>query len=240
MSLKSNTLTRRFGSVKAASGMATFLIIAATLISCVSSFQIYRQGFVDLAPIIGIIASLLCVSLVEGCFAWLLFGFTQAFSSSLERLLALAGMAFLVGCMTINLVTHFQQVKGLALHPFQIAWLSWAAVTVFIAVMILVILIKLANPLTRLMRLEIRAAGRELEAELQAKMEALDSETVYAAMARRAEIEAGLMAARIIGNGSSAGGSSYATAEDQRRVEGFGRAIWQGGKRIDGGGTPGK
>lgn len=202
--------------------MATFLIIAATLISCVSSFQIYRQGFTDLAPVIGIVFSLLCVALVEGAFTWLLFGFTQAFSSSLERLLALGGMAFLVACMTINVVTHFQQVKGSALHPFQIAWLEWAAVTVFIAVMVLVILIKLANPLTRLTRLEIRAAGRELEAELAAKLEALDSETVYNAMTRRAEIEAGLLAERIIGN---AGGSRAAvTAEDQRRVEGFGRS----------------
>lgn len=240
MSLKSNTLTRRFGSVKAAAHMGVVIVLAATLISCVSSFMIYKEGFTDLPQIIGIVASLLCVILVEGAFGWLLYSFTNAFSSSLERLLAFAGMAFLVCVMCVNVTTHFQMVRGSALHPFQEVWLSWAAVTVFLAVMCLAIAIKLANPLTRLMRLELRAAGRELEAELQAKLEALDSETVYAAMARRAEIEAGLMAARIIGNGSSAGSAAYVTAEDQRRVEGFGRAIWQGGKRIDGGGTPGK
>lgn len=233
MSTKANTLTRRFGSVKAAAGMATFLIIAATLISCVSSFQIYKQGFTDLAPIVGIVFSLLCVALVEGAFTWMLFGYAQAFSSSLERLLALIGMTFLVAVMATNLVTHFQQVKGSALHPFQEAWLSWAAVTVFIAVLILVILIRLSNPLTRLTRLEIRAAGRELEAELAAKLEALDSETVYNAMARRAEIEAGLLAQRIIGG---AAGSAAVTAEADKRIEGFGRserAIWRGGERID-------
>lgn len=233
---RANNLTRRFGAVKTSAGLGVVIILAATLISCISSFQIYKEGFTDLPQIVGIIASLLAVILVEGAFAWLLYSFTNAFSSQLERVLAFGGITFLVFVMLLNVTTHYQMVKGKALHPFQHAWLDWAAVSVFLLIMILTIAIRLANPLTRLTRLELRAAGRELEAELQAKMEALDSETVYAAMSRRAEIEAGMMAARIVGN-AGGGGSSYVTAhDDDRRIEGFSRSdrpVWRGGQRID-------
>jgi hypothetical protein len=39
--------------------------------------------------------------------------------------------------MLINIVTHFMMVKNLPLHPFQQAWLSWGAVSVFIAVLLI-------------------------------------------------------------------------------------------------------
>lgn len=220
MSTKANTLTRRFGSVKTSAGLGVVIILAATTISCLSSFMIYKEGFTDLPKIVGVVASLLAVVLVEGAFGWLLFSFTNAFSSQLERILAFAGIVFLVLVMLVNVTTHYQMVKGKELHAFQHAWLDWAAVTVFLVIMCLTIAIKLCNPITRLRRLEIRAAGRELEAELAAKIEALDSELVYNAMARRSEIEAGLLAERIIGN---AGSRAAVTASDDRRIEGFGR-----------------
>lgn len=236
MSTKSNALTRRFGAVKTSAGLGVVIILSATLISCVSSFMIYKEGFTDLPQIVGVVASLLAVVLVEGAFGWLLYSFTNAFSSQLERILAFAGIAFLVCVMLVNVTTHYQMVKGKALHPFQHAWLDWAAVTVFLVIMCLTIAIKLCNPITRLRRLEIRAAGRELEAELAAKLEAMDSETVYNAMARRAEIEAGLLAQRIIGNAAGpVAGPAAITAETDKRVEGFARYRRNIGRGNDGG-----
>jgi hypothetical protein len=61
---------------------------------------------------------------VEGAFLWLLYGFTRAFSSGMERMVSLAVMAFLVIVMLINLVTHFMMVKNVGLHPFQIEWVE--------------------------------------------------------------------------------------------------------------------
>ena len=83
---------------------------------------------------------------------WLVYGFTRAFSSGMERLVSLAGMGFLVVVMLINLVTHFMMVKRIELSEFQMEWIDWGAVTVFIAVLLIVLFITLADPVIRLIR----------------------------------------------------------------------------------------
>jgi hypothetical protein len=176
------------------------ILICITALSCVSSFMIYRSGFGDMPLIFQQALALFAVVVVEGAFVWLVYGFTRAFSSGLERLVSLAGMGFLVVVMLINLVTHFMMVKGIQLQPFQMEWIDWGAVTVFIAVLLIVLFITLADPVIRLIRLELRYLGKQQEKILEAKTEGLESEKIQAAMAERADYEADRLAGQIIGS----------------------------------------
>lgn len=177
------------------------ILVCITLLSCVSSFMIYREGFGDTPWFVQQSLSLFAVIVVEGAFIWLVYGFTRAFSSFSERIISLAGMGFLVLVMLTNIITHFMMVKHQTLSPFQEAWLSWGAVSVFIAVLIFVLLITLSDPVTRLIRLEMRYLGKQQETILHAKSDGLDSEHIQLAMVERAEIEARELAERIIGEG---------------------------------------
>lgn len=185
------------------------ILVCITLLSCVSSFMIYREGFADTPWFIQQTLSLFAVVVVEGAFIWLVYGFTRAFSSFSERLISLAGMAFLVCVMLTNIITHFQMVKNIPLAPLQQGWLAWGAVSVFIAVLIFVLLITLADPVTRLIRLGLR----------QAKTDGLDGEQVQVAMRERAEIEAEELAEQIVGSGRQSlprGGSTRLYQQPQR------------------------
>lgn len=179
------------------------ILVCITLLSCVSSFMIYREGFSDTPFFVQNILSLFAVLVVEGAFIWLVYGFTRAFSSFMERMISLSGMVFLVTVMLTNIVTHFMMVKHQGISSFQQAWLSWGAVSVFIGVLIFVLLITLADPVSRLVRLELRYLGKQQETIIQAKSDGLDSEVVQVAMIERAEIEARQLADRIVGDGGS-------------------------------------
>ena len=194
------------------------ILVCITLLSCVSSFMIYREGYADMPRAFQIMLALFAVIVVEGAFIWLVYGFTRAFSSFLERAISFAGMGFLVGVMLSNIVTHFMMVKNLQLHPFQEAWLSWGAVSIFIAVLVIVLAITLSDPVIRLVRLEMRYMGRQQEIILEAKTEGLESEKLHAAMADRAEWEAGQLAARILG------GAMASQSLQGHQVTGFSRA----------------
>lgn len=175
------------------------ILICITLLSCVSSFMIYREGFSDLPSKAQSLLSMFAVIVVEGAFIWLVYGFTRAFSSFLERIIAFGGMCFLVLVMLSNLVTHFMMVKRLPLNAFQHGWLAWGAVTVFIAVLVIVLAITLADPVIRLIRLDLRYWGKQQEVILEAKTDGLSSDEIYAAMAERANAEARALASRIRG-----------------------------------------
>jgi hypothetical protein len=174
------------------------ILICITALSCVSSFMIYRTGFGDLPFIFQQALALFAVIVVEGAFVWLVYGFTRAFSSGMERLISLAGMGFLVIVMMANLVTHFMMVKGIPLHHAQQSWIDWGAVSVFIAVLLIVLFITLADPVIRLIRLELRYLGKQQEKVLEAKTDGLKSDKVQAAMAERAKYEADQLATRIL------------------------------------------
>lgn len=206
------------------------ILICITLLSCVSSFMIYREGFTDMPKAVQVTLSLFAVVVVEGAFIWLVYGFTRAFSSFLERAISFAGMGFLVVVMMINIVTHFMMVKHLSLHPFQEAWLSWGAVSVFVAVLLIVLSITLADPVIRLIRLELKYQGRQQEIILEAKTDGLESEKLQAAMADRAEWEAGQLALKVLG------GALPAQAGQMHQVTGFSRASTQGSYGYVGGG----
>src|SRR5262245_62513972 len=91
------------------------ILVCITAMSCVSSFMIYRVGFGDMPFIFQQALALFAVVVVEGAFVWLVYGFTRAFSSAMERGVCLVGMGFLVVVMLINLVTHFMMVKHIEL-----------------------------------------------------------------------------------------------------------------------------
>lgn len=175
------------------------ILVCITLLSCVSSFMIYREGFGDLPWFAQQALSLFAVCAVEGAFIWLLYGFTRAFSSFLERVICLAGMTFLVCTMATNIITHFMMVKHLPLAPFQHAWLNWGAVSVFIAVLLFVLLITLSDPVSRLVRTELRYEGKQWEVILAAKSDGLEGDEVQEAMIERAQWESRQLANKVIG-----------------------------------------
>jgi hypothetical protein len=178
---------------------AMILLCALTLLSCVSSFVIYRNGFADLPRQFQTALALCCVVAVEGCFAWLLYGFATSFSSAVERGVSMAGIVFLFGTMAVNIVTHYQMAKRIELNEFQRGWIEWGGVAVVVAVLAIVLVIEMGNPESRLRRLEMRVSGMQREAVLAAKRAALDEETVIEAMEERARREAAALARRITG-----------------------------------------
>jgi hypothetical protein len=182
------------------------IMIAITLLSCVSSFMIYKEGFADMLPLFQYALALFAVVVVEGAFVWLVYGFTRAFSSFWERMISFLAMWGLAAVMLINIITHFMMVKGIELHPFQQSWLAWGAVSVFIGVLVIVLAITLADPVIRLMRLELRFLGKQQEAILNARSEAIESERVQQAIAKRVTLQAERLAHRIEGVATSVKG----------------------------------
>ncbi len=178
---------------------AMILLCALTLLSCVSSFVIYRNGFADLPRQFQTALALCCVVAVEGCFAWLLYGFATSFSSAVERGVSMAGIVFLFSTMAVNIVTHYQMAKRIELNEFQRGWIEWGGVAVVVAVLAIVLVIEMGNPESRLRRLELRVSGMQREAVLVAKRAALEEETVIEAMEERARREAADLARRITG-----------------------------------------
>jgi hypothetical protein len=177
-----------------------FIIFAITVVSMFSSFEIYKPAFSDIGGWAQIGLSIFCIAAVEGCFIWLVYGFSKAFSSLFERLLALGGIAGLLIVMAINIISHAMMSKGYQLADFQTGWLEWGAYGILIGVLVLVLSISLADPVSRLIRLELGVQGKEEETILDAKKEALDSERIQKAMAKRAESEAEALAVRVEGN----------------------------------------
>jgi len=174
------------------------IIVCVTLLSCISSFMIYKEGFSDFPPFVQWALALFCVIVVEGTFVTMVYGFTRAFSSMIERLGSLATIVFLIAVMLTNIITHFMQVKRMPLSPFQEAWLSWGAISIAIAVLVFVLVITLADPVSRLIRLELRVEGKQQETILHAKEESISSDRIQLAMIERADLEAEELAERII------------------------------------------
>ena len=196
------------------------ILLAITALSCVSSYQIYKDGFADFPRELQVALAMFAVVVVEGAFVWLVYGFTRAFSSGMERLISLAGMGFLTVVMLINLITHFMMVKNIPLSDFQEGWIAWGAVSVFITVLLIVLFITLADPVIRLVRLELRFKGKQEEKILEAKTAALDNQKLQAAMEERADLEADALATRILDPGKIAAAPAYgqATRPIPRRV----------------------
>lgn len=176
------------------------IVVVVTLISAVSSFVIYRESFADFPPLVQNVFAALAVVVVEGAFCWLIDGYARTFSSGVERAVSIGSIVFLFLTMAVNVVTHAQIAKGTALTTFQHGWINWGAVTVFLAVLALALVIRLADPIARLQRLELKIAGVEQEAILHAREEALNSDSVKEAIKQRIAREAQRIASQIVDN----------------------------------------
>ena len=198
---KSKKYTARFGRV---------IVIAITLVSMFSSFEIYKPSFADVAVAIQVSLAFFCVLAVEGCFIWLLNGLRKAFTSPIERFLAYGGVTALLFVMTTNVVTHGMQSKGYTLSDFQNSWLEWGAYLVLTGILLLVVAISFADSAVRLVIHSLRDQGESEEAILRARSKqrqaiseaqsiSLDSDRVKTAMQHRAESEAEKLAAAIEG-----------------------------------------
>jgi hypothetical protein len=129
----------------------------------------------------------------------LVYGFATSFSSGVERGVSVAGIVFLFSTMAVNIVTHYQMARLIALNEFQQGWIEWGGVAVVVAVLAIVLVIEMGNPESRLRRLELRVSGMQREAVLVAKRAALSTETVIEAMEERARREADALARQITG-----------------------------------------
>lgn len=196
------------------------ILTCVTLLSCVSSFMIYREGFGDMPKFAQWALSLFAVIVVEGAFIWMLYGFSRAFSSLIERITCLIGIVFLVGVMATNIITHFMMVKSIPLSGFQEAWLSWGAVSVFIAVLVLILVITMADPVAKLTRQDLRIQGKQQSTILDAREEGIESEDVKNALGERAAWEGRLLADQIIGESRQIGyGGSNSAGVQQRPLQ---------------------
>lgn len=166
------------------------ILAVITALSAVSSFMIYQGGFADFPAIFRATLAFFAVIVVEGAFAWLLYGVTRAFTSAFERLVGFAGMGFLMFSMLTNMVTHFMMVKRIELSPFQHAWCQWGAVTVFIVVLLVVLLITLGDPAVRNHRAALRYQGERQQVTLRARSEALQHPSLEKAMNEYIDAEA--------------------------------------------------
>lgn len=232
---------RKFAKARKAMIIGAFVImVAITLLSCVSSYTIYLQGFTDIPWPFDCFLAMFAVIVVEGTFIWLVFGFTTSLIGHWERLFAFLGMWALMTTMLTNIVTHFMMVKKIPLSSIQQAWLAWGAVSVFIGVLVLVLGIRLVDPLVRFIRLELRFRGKQQEHIITARREGLDSQIVAEAMARRAELEAEGLAAKILGSGRpvqpamikgfSDGGESHSYGQKETQIIPIPPAKYQNGR----------
>jgi hypothetical protein len=201
------------------------ILVAITLLSCVSSLMIYKEGFADVHWFVQYALAFFAVIVVEGAFIWLVYGFTNVFTSFWERHLAFWGMWALASVMLANIITHFMMVKKIPLHPYQQAWLAWGAVSVFIGVLVLVLAIRLVDPVIRLLRLDLIFFGKRDETLIRARSEGLDSEKVQQAIAQRSDMEAEKLANRLLTSGGD-----Y-TRQVQRPLPRGG--VYRGLQRID-------
>jgi len=181
--------------------------------------MIYKEGFADMPPLFQYSLAMFAVIVVEGAFVWLVYGFTRAFSSHWERMISFMAMWGLAAVMLTNIITHFMIVKGVSLHPYQQAWLAWGAVSVFIGVLVIVLAITLADPVIRLIRLELRFLGKQQEGILNARSEALESERVQQAMAELVESEAENLARQIKGGAANVKGQLGGGSHTWRRTD---------------------
>jgi len=196
---------------------AHVIILAVALLSCASSFKIFRESFADypeLQDLLGVFALLA----LEGFFLWNLYGFRRSFSTGVERGLSLLGITFALAVMLCNLATHSMQTRGLNLADWQQDWVGYGAVVTLVAILVVTLLISLADPVARKVRLELEYHGRRHEALLDARKAALRSDEFVAAAAEMASAEAAELVAQI-GSGSEPRQIGFVTSETEDEPE---------------------
>jgi hypothetical protein len=112
---------------------------------------------------------------IEACFILLLYGISNALSGSLEKGLAVAGLAALVVIMSVNFTVHRETVTGAPLASWEVAWSNYAGSVVLFGILALVVALSLSSHEARERRLVRDIEFLSKEKALEWRREALES-----------------------------------------------------------------
>jgi len=169
-------------SAKDSRARRNFAILCSVIVGCIMSvslamtYSTFMASFADWPPLVQKGLTLFCCVAIDVTAMGLVYGIVYALSGALETILAYIGLAALVFVMGTNIVTHSMEVKHVPLSPWQQAYTEWIGGAVLIGVLVLVLAIKLSDPQTRRRRLERKLDMRLVEAEVEAQLDALDSD----------------------------------------------------------------
>ncbi len=174
----------------------------ATLLSVASSYKLTVDAWKDTGDALAKVLGFINVLTIEGVFLWLIFGFKKAFSSALEKTLAIGGILFYGSVMGANILIHYRIVKHYDLNDFEQAWMSWGIAVVILATIALATGLSMADPDSRALRQSLKVRGKESDMIWQAREMMLDSDFVSQAVESRAEMDAHDFVGRLLGSGS--------------------------------------
>jgi hypothetical protein len=174
----------------------------ATLLSVASSYKLTVDAWKDTGDALAKVLGFINVLTIEGVFLWLIFGFKKAFSSALEKTLAMTGILFYGSVMGANILIHYRIVKHYELNDFEQAWMSWGIAVVILATIALATGLSMADPDSRALRQSLKVRGKESDMIWQAREMMLDSDFVARAVESRAELDAHDFVGRLLGSGS--------------------------------------
>ena len=155
-------------------GLAT-IATAITLASAGASYAINLQSFSDWPPTAARVFALMATAGIEACFILLLYGISNALSGSLEKGLAVAGLAALVVIMSVNFTVHRETVTGAPLASWEVAWSNYAGSVVLFGILALVVALSLSSHEARERRLVRDIEFLSKEKALEWRREALES-----------------------------------------------------------------
>lgn len=197
---------------------------AITLASAAATYSVNLESFKDWGAYTARALAFLATVGIEATFALVLYALANAITGIWEKILAVVTLASLLCIMATNYTVHRQIVNGISLSDWQAAYYQWAGSLALFLIVVLVIAFKTVahESRERQMTRDIEFIGRRRA--LEWKRESVDSpamadyldgyrDYVFDEVRRTLQIPA----ARQIG--------SSATAEDQRRVEGFAREV---------------
>ena len=173
----------------------------ATLLSVASSYKLTVDAWKDTGETLAKVLGFINVLTIEGVFLWLIFGFKKAFSSALEKTLAMIGILFYGSVMGANILIHYRIVKHYDLNDFEQAWMSWGIAVVILATIALATGLSMADPDSRALRQSLKVRGKESDMIWQAREMMLDSDFVARAVESRAELDANDFVGRLLGTG---------------------------------------
>lgn len=202
-----------------------------TLASAAATYSVNLAGFQDWGAYTGRILALLTTIGIEATFGLVLYGISHAVTGAAEKSLSVITLAFLLGVMATNYTIHKQIVTGVSLSAWQTSYYQWAgSLTLFVIVVLIIAFRAVAyESRERQMNRDIaslaKRRGLEWTKETMESPELADyldgyREHVFASVRRTLNLPI------------RAGGSLPASAEADRRVEGFARnAVGDGEKK---------
>jgi hypothetical protein len=149
---------------------------AVTLVSLCMTYSIFEKCFADWAKPMRIFLALACCVAIEGTSAGLIYGLAYALTGILERGIAFVGLAGIGTVMGVNIVTHAQEVRGIALQDWQVQYVAWVGPGVLIGVFALIVIMVLVRFEARKMAKERKIEMLEVEATLDAQEAWLNSQ----------------------------------------------------------------